>query len=274
MNQLADKVAIVTGGASGMGRATTLLFAQEGAKVVVADLNEQAGAEVAALASETGNACVFQKTDVTSEPDMVALIDRAVSKFGRLDILINNAGITGARGVIETLSLEGWEKTVAVNLRGVFLGIKHAIAPMRKAGGGAIVSTASLGGLMGFPLFHPYCAAKAGVISMTRSASMELAKDLIRVNCVAPGGISTPMSHRFAGVASKQEADEIYSKIQPLPYAGQPEDIANSMLFLASDASRFITGHTLVVDGGAHAGKESEWAPEMAEEIFAGPSFQ
>jgi NAD(P)-dependent dehydrogenase (short-subunit alcohol dehydrogenase family) len=274
MYDLNGKVAIITGGASGMGRASSLLFAQAGAHVVVADLNDAGGEEVAKLASESGNKAVFQHTDVSIEADIEALVARATETFGRLDIMFNNAGIGGAVGPLEDVSVENWDRTQAVCLRGVFLGMKHAAAPMRAAGGGSIISTSSIGGLEGSAGMFSYSVAKAGVVHLTRCAALEFARDRIRVNCIAPGGISTPILFGIGG-RNKEEVDSVLEKFQAYPHVGQPEDIANSALFLASDAAAFITGHTLVVDGGATAGPQAS-APKPGQNRkvrFAGPSF-
>jgi NAD(P)-dependent dehydrogenase (short-subunit alcohol dehydrogenase family) len=281
MGQLTGKVAVITGAASGMGRAASILFAREGANVVLADLNVAGGEATATEAGASGQRCVFQRTDVSAEADVEALVGRALSEFGRLDVMFNNAGIGGAIGPLEFVTVEDWDRTQNVCLRGVFLGIKHAITPMRAAGGGSIISTASIAGIDGFPGLHAYCAAKAGVVNLTRSASIDLACDMIRVNCIAPGGVSTPILFGGGGVfgGSKETADAMLVNAQPLPIAGQPEDIAQAALFLASDASRFITGHTLVVDGGATAGSVAN-APRRGAErrrpqrAFAGPSFE
>ncbi len=277
MYELTGKVAIITGGASGMGRAASILFARHGANVVLADLNVDGGEEVAKLASDSGNKAIFQRTDVSQEEDIVALVARATKTFGRLDIMFNNAGIGGAVGPLENISVEDWDRTQHVCLRGVFLGIKHSVAPMRAVGGGSIISTASIAGIDGYPNLHAYCAAKAGVVNLTRSAAMEFAADKIRVNAIAPGGISTPIVYGLAN--NKDAVEEMLAKGQPYPRAGQPEDIANAALFLASDASQFITGHTLVVDGGATAGPR-DLAPRPGQNrpplprTFAGPSFE
>jgi NAD(P)-dependent dehydrogenase (short-subunit alcohol dehydrogenase family) len=278
MGQLEGKVAVITGAASGMGAASAILFAREGAHVVLADLNTAGGEATAQLASDAGHRCVFQRTDVSAEADIQALVARALSEFGRLDVMFNNAGIGGAIGPLEGVTVEDWDRTQAVCLRGVFLGIKHAIAPMRAQGGGAIVSTASIAGIDGYPGLHAYCAAKAGVVNLTRSASIEFAADMIRINCIAPGGVSTPILGGGANY-NKEATDAGLVKAQPLPIAGQPEDIAQAALFLASDASRFVTGHCLVVDGGATAGQIAG-APRPGQErrqpqrSFAGPSFE
>ena len=206
MYDLKGKVAIITGGASGMGRAASILFARSGANVVVADLNAAGGEEVAKLASQSGNQCVFQRTDVSLKRSRSARRARDET-FGRLDIIFNNAGIGGAVGPLEGISVEDWDRTQAVCLRGVFLGIKYAVAPMRAAGGGSIISTASIAGIEGYPNLHAYSAAKAGVVNLTRSAALEFACDRIRVNCIAPGGISTPILYGFAGQQSSRRRD-------------------------------------------------------------------
>lgn len=279
MGQLDGKVAIITGAASGMGKAAALLFSREGANVVLADLNVAGGEAAAKEASEAGRRCAFQRTDVTQEADIAALVVRALSEFGRLDVMFNNAGIGGALGPLEGISVEDWDRTQAVCLRGVFLGIKHAVAPMRARGGGAIVSTASIAGIDGYANLHAYCAAKAGVVNLTRSAALEFAHEKIRVNCIAPGGVSTPILALGGGGFNKEATDAALVNAQPLPIAGQPEDIAEAALFLACDAARFITGHCLVVDGGATAG-QTQTAPRAGQpratpqRTFAGPSFE
>ncbi len=278
MGQLDGKVAVITGAASGMGKASALLFAREGAHVVLADLNGPGGEATAEEASAAGKRCVFQRTDVSSEPDVEALVARALKEFGRLDVMFNNAGIGGALGSIADIAVEDWDRTLAVCLRGVFLGIKHSVAPMRAQGGGSIVSTASIAGIDGYPNLHAYCAAKAGVVNLTRSAAIELAADKIRINSIAPGGVSTPILGGGSNY-NKAATDAALANAQPLPIAGQPEDIAQAALFLASDAARFVTGHCLVVDGGATAGAIAG-APRAGQErprpqrAFAGPSFE
>jgi NAD(P)-dependent dehydrogenase (short-subunit alcohol dehydrogenase family) len=278
MYDLTGKVAVITGAASGMGRAAAVLFAAKGANVVLADLNAKGGEEAAAEASAAGAACVFQRTDVAQEADVAALVARATTEFGKLDILFNNAGIGGAVGPLEDIAVDDWDRTQAVCLKGVFLGIKHAIAPMRAAGGGSIVSTASIAGIDGYSGLHAYCAAKAGVVNLTRSAALQLACDFIRVNCIAPGGVSTPIV--WNGTANREAVEGFLLNAQPMPRVGQPLDIANAALFLASDAASFITGHTLVVDGGATAGalntapKRGQTGGPRSQRAFAGPSFE
>jgi len=261
MTVLQGKVAIITGGASGMGKAASILFAKEGANVVVADLNVTGGEAVAKEASAGGKPCVFQRTDVSQEADVKALVARAVAEFGGLDIMFNNAGIGGAVGPLEEISVEDWDKTQAVCLRGVFLGIKHSVAEMRKVGGGSIISTASVAGLAGGYGPHAYSAAKAGVVNLTRSVALEVAKDKIRVNCICPGGINTPIFNFLT--SDREVTGQLLGPLHPLRRAGLPEDIANMALFLASDESEWITGVAMVVDGGLTAGRD----------IFGDPQF-
>jgi len=273
MGRLDNKVAVVTGGASRIGAATVKRFCAEGAAVVVADLNEAgAGAVVGACAAEGGKV-MFQRTDVSDEAQVAALIERTVAAHGRLDVLFNNAGLGGAIGPLEDTSVEDWDRTQAVLLRGVFLGIKHAIKPMRAAGGGSIISTASIAGLRAGAGPHAYSAAKAGVINLTRTAALELARDSIRVNCICPGGITTPLlTSRFPGGA--EAMTPLLAMLQPIQRPGYPEDIAAMALFLASDESSFVTGASMVVDGGFTAGGSMlpPMPPPPAE--YAGPSFE
>jgi NAD(P)-dependent dehydrogenase (short-subunit alcohol dehydrogenase family) len=278
MGRLNGKVAIITGAASGMGRATAVRFAGEGAKIVIADLNKEGGDATARDCRENGSDAVFQKTDVSTEVDVKAAVDRAVKEFGRLDIIYNNAGLGGAVGPIEQIEMENWNRTMGILLTGVFLGIKHAIPEMRKAGGGSIISTASIAGIQGYAGIHAYSAAKAGVINLTRSAATELAKDKIRVNCICPGGINTPLIYgNIPG--GENTAAQFLSKMQPMQREGRPDDIANMALFLASDESEWITGAAMVVDGGYTAAGNFFQGMSGGQGIlppggFAGPSFE
>ena len=280
MARLTGKVAIITGAASGMGRATAIRFAGEGAKIVIADLNKDGGEAAARDCRENGSDAVFQKTGVSGEADVKAAVDRALKEYGRLDIIYNNAGLGGAVGKIEEITVENWDKTLAILLRGVFLGIKHAIAPMRKAGGGSIISTASIAGIQGYAGIHAYSAAKAGVINLTRSAATELAIDKIRVNCICPGGINTPLIYGNIPGGENTTA-QFLSRMQPMTREGRPDDIANMALFLASDESEWITGAAMVVDGGYTAagnffmgGGGSGMGALLPTDGFAGPSFE
>lgn len=278
MGRLDGKVAVITGAASGMGRATAVRFAGEGAAVVIADLNEDGGAAAVRECKENGGRAVFQKTDITSEEAIKAMIDRAVKEFGRLDITYNNAGLGGALGSIEHITVEDWDRTQAILLRGVFLGIKHSIAEMRKVGGGSIISTASVAGLAGGNGPHSYSAAKAGVVNLTRSVALEVAKDKIRVNCICPGGINTPIFNIIS--EDREMMERLLARMHPLRRAGHPEDIANMALFLASDESEWITGTAMLVDGGLMAGRDIFADPEFGgamyapSSMYAGPSFQ
>lgn len=279
MGRLNGKVAIITGAASGIGRATAIKFAGEGAAVVIADLNAEGGEASVRDCKENGGRAIFQKTNVSAEAEIKALVARAVKEFGRLDIIYNNAGIGGAIGALEQISVEDWDRSQAVLLRGVFLGMKHSVPEMRKVGGGSIISTASVAGIRGFAGLHAYCAAKAGVVNLTRSAALEFAKDKIRVNCICPGGINTPILHRNQpGV--KDAMEKWMASSQPYPRAGHPEDIAGMALYLASDDSEFVTGQAMIVDGGLTVGSQfSQNAGGNSPSAipaggFMGPSFE
>ncbi|MEA2679887.1 MAG: hypothetical protein QOK03_1609 [Candidatus Binataceae bacterium] len=282
MGKLEKKVAVITGAASGIGRATAIRFAGEGAAVVIADLNREGGEAAVRDCKENGGSAVFQLADVSSEEDIKGAVARAVKEFGRLDIFYNNAGLGGAVGPLEKTSAENWDRSFSILLRAVFLGIKHAVPEMRKTGGGSIVSTASIAGIRGAAGLHAYCAAKAGVISLTRSAAIELAKDKIRVNCICPGLIATPLTYnRIPG--GEQTATQLFAAFQPWPRAGRPEDIAAMALFLASDDSEFVSGQAMVVDGAVtsgmgagNMGQGSQGAalPPILEDEWSGPSFQ
>lgn len=265
MQRLEGRVAAITGGASGMGAATVARFVEEGARVVIADLQEEAGAK---LADELGDVATFVRTDVGVEADVEHMIETATREFGRLDCLFNNAGFGGVAGEIhETDMGEPYSNTIAGLLTGPILGIKHAAPVMRAQGGGSIISTASVAGLRGGMGPHVYSALKAAVIGLTQSVSVELAEHSIRVNAICPGGIMTPifLGNRKLKSGSNESLQEVlrpfFSEIQPIPRAGEPLDIANAALFLASDDSTFITGHSLVVDGGLTIGRRRANAP-------------
>ena len=248
MSKLSGKVAIVTGGASGMGRATVMRFLAEGAKVMVADLNDANGAETIAVARAQGHGdgIAFLRCDVAKESDVAAVVAETVKRFGRLDIAYLNAGVGGAFGPIAETSVEDWDYTFAVLARSVFLGMKHASLAMRKLGnGGVILATASIAGMVGGAGPHAYSAAKAAVISLIENVAAELGPHRIRVVGIAPGVISTPLLHR-----GKPERYEAQFRRQPWPDRGEPEVIADVAAFLCSDDARFITGETIKVDGG------------------------
>ncbi|TAJ32098.1 MAG: SDR family oxidoreductase [Reyranella sp.] len=257
MTRLANKVAIVTGGASGLGRATVMRFLADGAKVLVADLNEANGAETLAIAKAQGHAANvgFVRCDVARESDVAATVAEAQSHFGRLDIAYLNAGVGGAFGPIAETSVEDWDYTFAVLTRSVFLGMKHASLAMKKhADGGVILVTASIAGMVGGGGSHAYSAAKAACISLIENVAAELGPDRIRVVGIAPGVISTPLVHR-----GRPEKFEKQFAQQPWPDRGAPEHIADVAAFLASDDARFITGETVKVDGGLLAQGVALW---------------
>ena len=265
MGKLADQVAVITGGASGIGEAAVRLFVAEGAQVVIADVLEKKGKP---LAEELGSAAAFLRTDVSDEPQVKAAIHHALDKFGRLDCVFNNAGFAGVTGPIEEIPVEGFDTSLAVLLRGVFLGMKHAAPILKRQGSGSIISTASVAGLRtGFGP-HVYSAAKAAVIHLTRSVAMELGESGVRVNCICPGGIATPIFGKHFGLdleAADQSVEVMklaLADMQPLRRAGLPEDIARAALWLASDDASFVNGQAIVVDGGLIGGRKWSEAKE------------
>jgi NAD(P)-dependent dehydrogenase (short-subunit alcohol dehydrogenase family) len=246
------KVALVTGGASGIGRATALTFAREGAKLVIADLNEDGGRQTVHMVTEQGGGAIFVKTDVTQATAVEALISKAVETYGRLDCAHNNAGISGAGigGDLRMLTAEypeeRWHQVLAINLTGVWLCMKYEIPQMLTQGGGAIVNTASVAGLVGSVGLSAYVASKHGVVGLTKTAALEYAKQGIRVNCVCPGVIQTPMTER----ALRDPALQALITARPMGRVGTPEEVAEAVVWLCSDAASFVTGHTMTVDGG------------------------
>jgi NAD(P)-dependent dehydrogenase (short-subunit alcohol dehydrogenase family) len=256
--RLRDKVAVITGGASGMGRATATRFLQEGASVVIADYNEDTGKQTLALCAERGfrDRTRFIRTDVAREAEVAAMIALAISEFGKVDVVFNNAGLGGALGPVWDIEVEEWDYTFDVLAKGVFLGIKHAARAMKRRGeGGSIINTASVAGLSGGSGPLVYSAAKAAVINLTRAAALQLAPDHIRVNAICPGGVLTPLTDRGNPAAAAKQLDTF----QPWPEHGKPENIAGAALFLASDDSEFVTGEALVVDGGLTAAGPNVW---------------
>jgi NAD(P)-dependent dehydrogenase (short-subunit alcohol dehydrogenase family) len=251
--RLAGKVAVVTGGGNGIGRASVLAFLAEGARgVIVADLNVETGNETVALATQAGHGdrARFVRTNVAEEPHVEAALAAAVSAWGGVDCVFNNAGVAGAIGPITHITVEDFDFTMNVLVRGVFLGMKHGARLMKARGqGGTIISTASVAGLAGGDGPQAYSAAKAAVINLTRAVAIELAADRIRVNCICPGGINTPLLHR----GSPEAMGQLLDAAQPWPEHGRPEDIAGAAVYLASDEARFVTGAALVVDGGMTA---------------------
>jgi NAD(P)-dependent dehydrogenase (short-subunit alcohol dehydrogenase family) len=245
--RLAGKVAIVTGAASGMGASTAKIFAKEGAKVVVADMNEADGKAVVDEITKANGSARFQKLDVASEAQWNDAVTAAVAAYGKLDILVNNAGISGS-AVEDFLDTAAWEKLMSINASGVFFGMKAAVGEMRKAGGGAIVNISSVSGIVGQPNVHMgYNASKGAVRIMSKSAAVQFAKDGVRVNSVHPG-LMPPM--RTSGRTADPATREKMLRLVPLRRAGRVEEVANAVLFLASDEASYITGTELVVDGG------------------------
>jgi NAD(P)-dependent dehydrogenase (short-subunit alcohol dehydrogenase family) len=249
--RLSGKVALVTGASSGIGRAAALAFAREDAKVVVADVSVEGGEETVALIKKTGSEALFVRADVARAAEVEALIARAVQMYGRLDCAFNNAGIEGAAATIPDYAEDAWDRVININLKGVWLCMKYEIAQMLKQGGGAIVNTASTAGLVGYRGGSAYVASKHGVVGLTKTAALEYAKAGVRVNAVCPGAIDTPMMGRITGHRTERAARMAAS--EPVGRMGQPQEIAEAVVWLCSDAASFVTGHAMAVDGGITA---------------------
>lgn len=245
--RLGDKTAIITGGASGIGRAAALRFAAEGAKLVIADVNGDGGRETAKLIEQQGGKALFFETNVSDSKQVKDLVSATVEAYGKLDILFNNAGIGNPDVKSVDLDEDEWDRIIDINLKGVFLGIKHAVPELKKAGGGAIINTSSLLGIKGQKFLAAYNASKAGVILLTKNAALEYGRDNIRVNAIAPGVIDTQI---IEGWKNDERKWPIISRANALGRIGSPEEVANAVLFLASEEASFITGATLSVDGG------------------------
>jgi NAD(P)-dependent dehydrogenase (short-subunit alcohol dehydrogenase family) len=249
---LDGKVALVTGGASGIGRATALTFAREGAKLVVADMNEEGGRQTVHILTENGGDATFVQVDVSNATEVEAMISKTVGTYGRLDCAHNNAGILGTPFIPMTDYTEDeWDQIMKINLKGVWLCMKYEIPQMLQQGGGAIVNTASGAGLVGSASFPIYDASKHGVVGLTKSAALQYAKQGIRVNCVCPGVIRTPMVQQ--GIEANPQFEEGAITRNPSGRFGKPEEVAEAVVWLCSGAASFVTGHAMSVDGGSLA---------------------
>ncbi len=245
------KIALVTGAGSGIGRATALVFAREGAKVLVADVVVDGGEETVRLLKAAGGEAMFVKADMAKAAEVEAMVQKAVATYGRLDCAHNNAGIEGATGRTADYREEDWNRVISINLTGVWLCMKYEISQMLKQGGGAIVNTASDAGLLGVPQMPAYVASKHGVVGLTKTAALEYAKSGIRVNAVCPGVIKTPMVERIT--AQRAGRAERMAAVEPVGRMGKPEEIAEAVVWLCSEAASFVTGLPMPVDGGIAA---------------------
>ena len=248
MNGIRDSVAIVTGASSGIGRAAARRFAEEGARVVAADVDAEGGSETAEAIRDAGGEATFVGTDVSDRADVEAMVEAAVDRYGGLDFAFNNAGIEGRNDSLADQADDNWERVIDVNLKGVFLGLQAEIPAMLDDGGGVIVNTSSIAGVVGFQGVSPYVASKHGVIGLTKTAALEYGREGVRVNAISPGVIETPMVERAA--AANPEMIEAVSEATPMGRVGDPEEIGDAAVWLCSDDASFVTGETLVVDGG------------------------
>jgi NAD(P)-dependent dehydrogenase (short-subunit alcohol dehydrogenase family) len=247
MGALDGKAALVTGGASGLGRASAIALARAGATVTIVDVNEDGGKETAALVLAGSGDADFIRADVTQPDDVAAMVDQAVARWGHLDCAVNNAGTTGASAPTAEYTIDDWTRTIELNLTSVFICLKHEIPAMLERGG-AIVNMASGAGLVGFPGLPAYVASKHGVVGLTRAAAMEYAGQGVRINAICPGSTRTPMLEGFMG--GDEQVERMLTRPIPVGRLGRPEEIAEAVVWLCSDAASFVVGHALAVDGG------------------------
>jgi NAD(P)-dependent dehydrogenase (short-subunit alcohol dehydrogenase family) len=260
--QFDGKVALVTGGASGIGHTTALAFARHGAKVVVADIAQAGGEKTVALITAAGGEATFVKTDVTKSADVENMVNKAVATYDRLDFAHNNAGIDGDFATIVNQTEENFDRTIGINLKGVWLGMKYEIPQMLKQGGGVIINTASTAGLVGYRTMGIYVASKHGVVGLTKAAALEYATRNIRILSICPGAIRTPMIDEF--IKGNSEVEAHMHGLQPVGRMGKPEEVANAVVWLCSDAASFLTGSAIPIDGGTVA--QSGFFPPVPEE--------
>lgn len=249
VNSLKDKVALITGGSTGIGRATAMAFAREGAKVIIADVNVNEGDNTVRMIESNGASASFMETDVSRAEEAEALINNIISHYGRLDCAVNNAGVVGEQGLTADCTEENWDHIIGVNLKGTWLCMKYEIRQMLKQGAGAIVNISSVTGSVGYPTLPAYVTSKHGIVGLTKVSALEYAKSGIRINAVCPGYVRTPM---LEGVFNgwSDEVESMISGHQPVGRVGKPEEIAEAVLWLSSDAASFVTGHAMAVDGG------------------------
>lgn len=247
--RMAGKVALVTGGGSGIGRASAIGFAREGARVVVADIDAEAGQSTVDTIGSSGAQAIFVRTDVSKQADVEAMINTTIEAFGHMDCAFNNAGIEGTVGIpTADYSVDNWDRVIDINLKGVWLCMKYELSHMLKQGGGAIVNTASVAGLVGGTFGSAYYASKHGVVGLTKAAAIEYGGSAIRVNAVCPGVIRTEMAERV--IKDRQDLEDSVTALHPLGRLGTPEEVAETVVWLSSDAASFVTGQAIAVDGG------------------------